>query len=237
VLTANRHRYSRGQAVVETALFMPMLLLSLTGLLLFSRLGVVAERGESAVRYADMVTFRHGDAYTVATVYDVLEELLNPDAAQLGPLCLTPNSVTASPPPQNLMSAAALAAMTQSQPAVGATPAPVTKAFWQPDVMGAPACNPLSVQLTSGTYGVSNLPLSVTSFQVSGTMNVPGYLTPIIGSRTTTTTANMAFLNLATPNMLVACVPGLSIVIDILADLQPHNGSPNCNASRNPVSF
>jgi len=44
-------------------------------------------------------------------------------------------------------------------------------------------------------------------------------------------------LNLATPNMLVACVPGLSIVVDILADMQPHGGSPNCNSSLNPISF
>ena len=214
-----------------------MLLLSLTALLLFSRLGVVSERGESAVRYADLVTFRHGNAYTVAVVYDLLDELLNPSAAQLGPLCLTPNAITASPPPQNIMSTAALQALTQAQPAVGSTPAPVTKAFWAPDAMGAPACNPLSVQLTSGPYGVSNLPLSVTSFQVSGTMNVPGYLNPVLGTGATTTTAHMAFLNLATPNMLVACVPGLSVVIDILADLQPHGSSPNCNATQNPVNF
>jgi hypothetical protein len=47
----------------------------------------------------------------------------------------------------------------------------------------------------------------------------------------------MAFLNLATPNMLVACVPGLSVVIDILADLQPHGGAPTCSAAQNPVNF
>jgi len=236
VLSFTRRRGARGQALVETVLFLPMLLTAMFALLLFSRVGVVAERGESAVRYADMVTFRHGNAYTVAVVYDLLDELLNPSASQLGPLCLTPNSLTASPPPQNTISAAALQALTQSQPAVGSTPAPVTKAFWRPDSNGAPACNPLSVQLSSSTYGVSNLPLSVTSIQVSGSMNVPRYLSPLLGS-TTTTTANMAFLNLATPNMLVACVPGLSIVVDILADMQPHGGSPNCNSSLNPISF
>lgn len=221
---------------MESVLFLPMLLLALFTLMLFSRLGVVGERGESAVRYANLVTFRHGNAYTIATVYDLLDELLDPSAAQLGPLCLTPNSTTASPPPQNAMSSAALAALTQAQPAVGSTPAPVTKAFWQPDTVGAPACNPLSVQLTSGTYGISNMPLSVTSFQVSGTMKVPSYLNPLLGPEATTT-ANMAFLNLATPNMLVACVPGLAIVVNILADLQPVGSSPNCNAASNPVNF
>lgn len=187
MLKQARRRGQRGQAIVESVLFVPLLLTAMSAILLFSRLGVVAERGESAVRYANLVAFRHGDAYTVAAVYDLLDELLNPSSSELGPLCLTPNSSTATPSPQNLMSAAAEEALTQSQPAVGSTPAPLAKAFWRPDSSAAPACNALSVQLNSGTYGVSNLPLSVTSFQVSGTMNVPGELNPILGSSTTTT--------------------------------------------------
>jgi hypothetical protein len=236
VLKKRRAHGQRGQAIVEAALFCPLLLLSLAGLLLFSRLGVVAERGESAVRYANLVTFRHGQIYTMATVYDLLGELLNPSSAQLGPLCLTPNAVTSSPPPQNTISAAALQAYTQSQPAVSSTAVPVTRNFWKPDSMTAPVCNPLSVQLTSSTYGISDLPLSVTSFQLQGTIAVPGYLNSLVGS-TTSTTANMAFLNLATPNMLVTCVPGLSIVLDVLSDMKGHGATANCNTGQNPVTF
>jgi hypothetical protein len=230
-----RGKRGRGQAIVEAALFCPLLLLALAALLLFSRLGVVAERGESAVRYADLVTFRHGQIYTVATVYDLLDELLDPSASQLGPLCLTPNATTSVPPPQNTISAAALQAFTESQPAVSSTAVPATRNFWKPDSMAAPVCNPMSVQLSSSTYGLSDMPLSVTSFQVQGTISVPGYLNSLLGSQTSTT-ANMAFLNLATPNMLVACVPGMSVVIDVLSDMKSH-GTPNCNAALNSLSF
>jgi hypothetical protein len=154
----------------------------------------------------------------------------------LGPLCLTPNAVTSSPPPQNTISAAALQAYTQSQPAVSSTAVPITRNFWKPDSMTAPVCNPLSVQLTSGTYGISDLPLSVTSFQLQGTIAVPGYLNSLVGT-TTSTTANMAFLNLATPNMLVSCVPGLAIVLDVLSDMKSHGGAASCNTGQNPVTF
>ena len=87
---------------------MPLLLVALVALLLFSRLGVVSERTETAVRYADLIAFRNGNAYTVATVYDLLDEILNPSSSELGPLCLTPNATTATPPSNNTIAQAAL---------------------------------------------------------------------------------------------------------------------------------
>jgi hypothetical protein len=223
----------RGQALVESALFLPLMLLATFSIIFFSRLGVLSERGESAVRYANFVTFRQGDAYTVATVYDLLNELLNPQSNELGPLCLTPNSQTANP--DNAPAEAALSALEQQQPAVSATPVPATKNFWKPDSTPlAPACNPLSVNLTSGTYGIGSLPLSVTSFSVTAAVNEPQILRAAIGSNQTT--SSMAFLNVATPNLLVACVPGVSVALYVLSDLT-YGGTPNCNATQNPVSF
>jgi len=223
----------RGQALVESALFLPLMLLATFSIIFFSRLGVLGERGESAVRYANFVTFRQGDAYTVATIYDLLGELLNPQANELGPLCLTPNSLT--PNPNNGPAQSALAAVDQQQPAVSSTPVPATKDFWKPDSSPlAPACNPLSVQLSSGTYGIGSLPLSVTSFQVTSAINEPAFLSPSIGINQTT--SSMAFLNVATPNLLVACLPVLDVALVVLADLNPV-GTPTCSASQNGISF
>ena len=155
----------RGQALVESILFIPLFLFAVFALIFFGRLGVAAERAQTAVRYANLVTFRQGDAYTVATVYDLLNELLNPSASELGPLCLQPNSM--SPNPSNTISDSAVAALKQSQPNVTTTPLPNTPSFWIPDLIVSSQCNPLSVALKSGTYGVggsSGLPLSITSF-------------------------------------------------------------------------
>jgi hypothetical protein len=230
----NRRRQSeRGQALVESALFMPLFLIAMFALIFFGRLGVTSERAQTAVRYANLVTFRNGQAYTAATLYDLLNELLNPTASELGPLCLQPNSLTGSP--NNTISAAAYAALTQSQPNITATPLPNAKSFWVPDSILTPACNPLSVALTSGTYNVANLPVSVTSFQVQGQINTPSYLQPLLGT-SRTAGASMAFLNVATPNMLVACVPGVSLVLILLANMQ-NVGTPNCNPNSNPIVF
>jgi hypothetical protein len=223
----------RGQALVESTLFIPLMLTAVLALIFFSRIGVLGERGESAVRYANFVAFRDGQSYTMATVFDLLEEILNPQANELGPLCLTPNSLV--PNPSNTPAAAALAALTQQQPAVSSTAVPATKNFWKPDSQPlAPACNPLSISLTSGTYGVGSMPLSVTSFEVSAEVNMPQMLSQAI--HINQTTSSMAFLNVATPNLLVACLPVLDITLTVLADLSPV-GAPTCTASSNPISF
>jgi hypothetical protein len=233
MLTLTRFlRDVRGQALVESTLFIPLMLTAVLALIFFCRFGVLGERGESAVRYANFVAFRNGQSYTMATVYDLLDEILNPTANQLGPLCLTPNSLT--PNPNNTPAQAALQALTQQQPAVSATAVPATKGFWTPDSEGAPACNPLSVQLTSGTYGVADLPLSVTSFQVTSTVNMSKYLSQAIHSNQTT--SSMAFLNVATPNLLVACVPALTVALTVLSDLT-YNNTPTCPTTSNQVSF
>ena len=223
----------RGQALVESVLFIPLMLVAVLALIFFCRIGVLGERSESAVRYANFVAFRDGQSYTMATVYDLLEELLNPQANELGPLCLTPNTLTANP--QNTPAAAALQALTQQQPAVGGTPVPSTKNFWKPDSQPvAPSCNPLSVSLTSNTYGIGNMPISVTSFQVQSEVNVPKLLSGIM--KLNQTTGSMAFLNVATPNLLVACLPFVNVALQVLDDMS-NPGTANCTASSNQINF
>ena len=214
----------RGQAIVEAAVFLPVLLLLLFGLIFFDRLGVVSERAESAVRYGDLVAFRHGQAYSASIVQDLVSQALYHNTPnQLLDLCLVPGN-SASPTAGNV-NAAMQAALTQSQVAPGTTgpaPAPSAKPFWRPDQTLSPLCAPGTVDLMQSPTGVGNLPLSVNNFSVTGAVDVPTVMQSFVGSRNANgvvvsdSSAKMAFINVATPSTLITCVPGLSIVLSLL---------------------
>jgi hypothetical protein len=213
-------RRQRGQAIVETAIFLPILLTAMFALIFFSRLGVLSERGESAVRYGQLVTFRNG-SYTVGAVYELIDELLNPSANYLGPLCLAPAPSAATPAPSNNVGSAVLAALTQSQ-VLGSSTGPAAKRFWQPDTTPAtPPCLPFSISLTSSASSAGpaaanspGLPLSITGVSISAQISAPPILTKVISN--TTTSAQINFLNVAAPNVLLACLPGMSAVLTVL---------------------
>jgi hypothetical protein len=256
MLKPKRLRSQRGQATVEAVIFMPFLVAGIMALIVFGRLGVLSERAESAVRYGDMVSFRNGNAYTVSTVEAVIDEVLHSNSAELGPLCLEPQSAPSSQPapiptltasaglppatplPQstsiaNRVAADTVAALYQAQTPGGApAAAPSAPPYWQPDSVGTSKCNPASIALQSGAFGAGNLPLSVQSIAISANVNVPTYL-QFTGSGGTS--ARMGFLNVATPNTLIACVPGLSIVLAILQPLAQGAAGPVCPA--HPVAL
>jgi hypothetical protein len=256
MLTTRRLHSERGQATVEAVIFMPFLVGGIMALIVFGRLGVLSERAESAVRYGDMVSFRNGNAYTVSTVEAVIDEVLHGSSAELGPLCLEPRNAPSSAPapiptltasaispqpaplPQstsiaNRVAADTIAALYQAQTAGGApSAAPSAPPYWQPDSMGTPRCNPASIALQAGAFGAGNLPLSVQSIAISAHVNVPAYLSFAGGGGTS---ARMGFLNVATPNTLIACVPGLSIVLAVLQPLAQGAAGPVCPAGPVPL--
>jgi hypothetical protein len=225
-----------GQAFVETMLFLPMLFLALTAVIFFARMGVLSERAESAVRYGDLVSFRGGDAYSVAAIgYLLNQTVFGNSQSQLLGLCLAPSSGTTTPnPTQSGVQGDILAALSQTQVVnPNATSAPSPQAFFRPDGVVQANCAPGSVDLngdipngnSSYTYPTGNLPLSVDSFSITAEvglsenfMGTPFAATCTLasGSPCSKTTANMAFVNVAAPTTLIACVPGINIVLTIM---------------------
>jgi hypothetical protein len=255
MLNAKRLHAQRGQTLVEWAVFMPCLIACMFALIFFSRLGVLSERSQSAVRYGETVSFKNGQPYTVATVESVIDEILHTNQSELGPLCLEPtgnptSSATLSPlavsvvtvastslpaytpSPQNTsvanrVAADTQAALVQAQVVSGAaTSVPSAKPYWRPDTIVGSACNPASIALQTGAYGVGNLPVSVQTVSVASELNIPSYLAPYITNGETS--AKMGFLNVATPNVLLACVPGLSIALTILQPQTAGKAGPAC---------
>ena len=249
----------RGQTLPESVVFIPLLVVLMFSLLFMGRLGVLSERAQTAVRYGDTVSFKNGTAYSVATVESVIDELLHVNANELGPLCLEPGvqpSPTMTVPPTaappfappigasaapvptplatttsiaNRVAADTQAALLQQQAIPSAMPGvPTAKPYWRPDGIAVPGCNPASIGLASGTYGLGNMPASVQTVKIAATLNVPGYIKPFITNGATS--AEMGFVNLATPNVLLGCVPGLDVALTILAPATAGKSGPSCPA-------
>jgi len=248
----------RGQTFVEAVVFFPLLIAMMFALIFFSRLGVLSERSQSAVRYGNMVSMRNGSAYTVSTIESVIDEVIHINSNELGPLCLEPSSssfTTAQPiftvPPQitgvlgttgdvlpvytpqpqntsvaNRVATDTQAALVQAQVVSGATAVPSAKPYWRPDNVSTSQCNPASVALQSGTYSVGNMPISVQSVSISSSLTVPTYLQAMMLNGETS--AQMGFLNVATPNILLACVPGVNVVLTILQPDTAGKAGPAC---------
>jgi hypothetical protein len=240
-------RDERGQAFVETLLFLPMLFLALVAVVFFARLGVLSERAESAVRYGDLVSFRGGQAYSVAAIgYLLNQAVYGNSSSQLAGLCLAPATGTATPnPTQTGVASDIRAALYQTQVvSASASAAPSPQSFFRPDGVVQPNCGPGSVNLNgtqptgnaSFTYPAGNLPVSVDTFSITAEVGLNQILTsgPFAqtctlssGAACSSTTANMAFVNVAAPTTLIACVPGLSVVLTIMNPAAANN-PPTC---------
>jgi hypothetical protein len=274
MLNPRRLHAQRGSVFYEWVVFFPLLVALVFTLIFFSRLGVISERSQSAVRYGDLVSWRNGQAYTVATVESVIDEILHINSNELGPLCLQPTGATASadptstvqplptgvlevtsgdalpaytPMPQsssiaNRVAADTQAALVQAQVVGTASPVASAKPYWRPDQIATSQCNPASIALQSGSYGVGNLPVSVQSVSISSSLNIPSYLSWYASNGfggfskiNAESSAQMGFLNVATPNLLIACVPGLNIVLTILQPATAGKAGPPCPG--NPVAI
>ena len=239
-------RDDAGQAFVETALFLPLLVLALTGVILFARLGVLSERTETAVRYGDLVSFRNGEAYTTAAVgYLLNQAVFHNSSTQLLDLCLAPATGSATPDPNSGVNSDIRAALYQQQVVVAsATAAPSPAKFFHADGISQPSCTAGSIDLngngqaaqsTPGQYPVGDLPVSVDGFSITASVGMDSFLRPVFsgngctlasGSACTSTTGSMAFINVAAPTTLIACVQGLSAVLQIM---NPTAVPPSCS--------
>jgi hypothetical protein len=228
----------RGQAYVETLLFFPLMVVALLAMIFFARLGVLSERSESAVRYGDLVSFRNGGAYTTSAIgYLLNQAVYGNTSSQLVDLCLAPSaSTTPNPNPTGVNGDIRAALYQQQVVSSTATAAPAPQAFFQADAISQPNCSPGSINLNgqgasanaSGLYSAGNLPVNVDTFSITASVGMNSLIAPIFkgaactlpsGNTCTSTTANMAFINVAAPTTLITCVQGLSVVLSIMNPL------------------
>jgi len=149
---------ARGQALIETAIALPVFLLVMFGVIWALQTGVLGERVEMVARYGGMVSAEI-NPYQQYSLYAAYA------AAAGSPLTIT----CATPPPALLQDGAPLAA-----PATGTLP------FWQPTANSGTATATCGKTLANGGLSTPML-LGRAQIQVNAATDVPAMLQPLTG--------------------------------------------------------
>jgi hypothetical protein len=197
---------SRGQALIETAIALPVFLLVMFGVIWALQTGVLGERVEMVARYGGMVSAEISpyQQYSLYAAYA---------AAAGAPL---PNTC-ATPPPALLQDGAPLAA-----PATGTLP------FWQPSTNSGTATSTCGKTLASGTMSAPML-LGRAQIQVNAASDVPAMLQPLTGAQSSRGAVLNAFQS---PDMatLVGCYGELQNAFERSVNPQSDPAPPNTPA-------
>ena len=169
-MSAKKYEAQRGQAVVETAVFLPFFLIVLFAILYFGIVGVKQERAQSAIHYG------------VATLPAQTIKIEQMYAAYNGFSGTTHNvpmpPLTPGPCPASAISQTQLAVnQAQTYP----TSAPSAQPYWQ---MPSPTVTCLITFLPTSNvedmYNVDVEALNETANQLTGTVPAPAYLTNLL---------------------------------------------------------
>ena len=180
--------HSRGQALIESAIALPVFLLAIFGVVWALQSGVLGERVQLAARYGGMVSAQSNpfDSYSVYAAYS---------AAGGVPIAAPCNAPPAS------------AILTDTAPITD--PAPASQPFWQPTA-GSVSTTPLCGHTVSNAAGLSSPKLlGHVQISVDASNAVPSFLQPFAGAAT----GSHASVNeLQSPDMstLVVCYPDLA---------------------------
>lgn len=186
---------SRGQALAETALALPLFVLAMFGVLWALKAGVMGERVQLLARYAGTVSSQSNpyDSYSFYATYQAAA------GTPLTPPCVAP--------PGGLLSGQG---PLQS-------PAAPTQQFWQPASasVSAPVCG----RTVSGTAVLGHA-----QFAVAAQSAVPAYLQSALGA-TTGWTASLNQLQPPDMGTLVGCYPELQSAFEASAKPATTNAS------------
>lgn len=177
---------SRGQALIETAIALPVFLLAMFGVVWALQSGVLGERIETVARYGGMVSAEINpyEQYSLYALYSAASGAAAPVA------CTTP----------------APALLSEEGPL--ASPAPSAAAFWQPTA-GSTTTRATCTRTYSNAVGLTTPKIfGSAKVSVDATSDVPGYLQPFVGG---TIPWNATMNQLRSPDMaaLTACYPAL----------------------------
>jgi hypothetical protein len=152
---------ARGQALIETAIALPVFLLVMFGVVWALQTGVLGERVELVARYGGMVSAEINpyQQYSLYAAYS---------AAAGAPL----SASCANPPPGLIQNGAPLA-----------DPATQTLAFWQPSQNSATSSTTCGKTLASGSGLSAPMLLSRSAITVHASSDVPATLQPFAGSQ------------------------------------------------------
>jgi hypothetical protein len=170
----------RGQALIETVIFLPVALIAIFGVMYFSRYGVLSERAQSAVRYGALVSYGAAPVYSARGIYDAIAS---------GPVATTTCPAAVGSDTQNALS---------EQNGAGPTPSP----YWRPD--SATATCTQSTMSFAGPATAAFHTFTVTSSTATANVAVPFALTSLLGS-TTPAAATFGYVRSDPPGIIMYC--------------------------------
>ncbi len=179
---------SRGQALVETAIALPVILLALFGIVYVARFGVVDERTQLALRYGGIASFN-----SMSSIYSAADIYANLNPQGLPEPCPTPG----------------MAMYDNAAPLPGPTFAP----FWQPDAIStSQPCTPAVFGFGGAQFLASHY-ASATTLRVGASIDVPAYLQSLIGTSQTVQTSE-SFVHGAFPGIILYCSTEVDARVD-----------------------
>ena len=184
----------RGQALIESAFFLPIMLLALFAVIYFSQAGNLTQRVQIAIRYASLGQWVSGapPVYSAESIY--LSGTQPPGA-------------TCPPPPIGVLYNAA--------PFPGPTSAP----FWRPTAVGTATCVQNTLKLGGAQFLMSRY-LTSGNATIEASIDVPWYLQSLIGN-TATASASENWVHAAWPAAILACIKEAnSAVEDMLTNME-----------------
>lgn len=174
------HGAPRGQTLVESAMFMPIMLLLLFAVIYFSNLGTVYQRAQITARYGGLIGFggTNGGTYSAAAIYTTADT----------------SSGSCAAPPQSLM--------VNASPFPGPTSAP----YWGPDwTKTSSSCAAATQQLVGAKFLASRyMTAGNVSVQAQSVMPVP-LVNFLPGFTADVVSAGQAWVHPAWPSMILAC--------------------------------
>ncbi|MGP6159700.1 MAG: hypothetical protein ACLPYS_19750 [Vulcanimicrobiaceae bacterium] len=208
----------RGQALFETAAFLPLILLPMFAIYFFAQYGVLQERAVQAARFATLVTNASGagsNAYSLTQMYAELHrEGADTDVS------IPSSSFSCASTAQS----DAQSALTQGEPLPGGGTGATSAPFFNPDAgtSAATNCLPETLDLASSDADVASSYFVVQYTHVEADKTVQPFVAWVTGTPTSHVRAAMSFIRPASPDTLIYCSPGFaSAVAGALGAIEP----------------
>lgn len=179
----------RGQALAETALFLPLFLLVLFGVIWAVQSSVVTERAQMAVRFSGLVSDEVNpyNQYSLTALYNGLPGVASSETYS----CTSPDDE----------------AFSNS----GSFPGPTTAPFFQPTASPSGSCTQGPVELSGGTMTAPMLFVGTQS-SVTAQVSVPTYLQKLLGT-TQSVSATQNFFDGPDVQTFLACYSTLGSAV------------------------
>jgi hypothetical protein len=170
----------RGQALVETAIFLPIALVLMFAVLYFARFGVLEERAQSAVRYGATVSYDGSATYSAAQLYSTI-------AANAAPSGLCPVAVATD----------TVSTFNGSRSGTAA------QGFWKTDSVPAATCTVTTTGFAASATDAFRY-LSITNHKLTGTLTLPAYLNGMLNANGAVS-ASLGYVHTASPALIMYC--------------------------------